>query len=147
MPSFSFLLTLAVIVLHTTLASARPIDNSGNSYGGEGGHASGGNVTHVKNKNLLSFLGIIPIANVGSGTSQPFVSKGYPLEKSLGNAGHAGKADSGNSLALPGSNAGHLAGIGGSNSGNAYTKDGGVADGGSVQGTNDALINIDSSKV
>ncbi|KAG6891410.1 hypothetical protein C0992_007189 [Termitomyces sp. T32_za158] len=130
MPSFSLLLTLAVIALHSTLSSARPIDNSGNAYGGKGGYASGGNVTYPeKEKNLLSSLGLgKALVNLKSG-----------------NAGHGGHADSGDALGGLAPTFGRWTGIGGSNSGNAYAKDGGNADGGSVQGTNDALLNIDSN--
>ncbi|KAG5719326.1 hypothetical protein E4T56_gene13277 [Termitomyces sp. T112] len=132
MPSFSILFTLAIIALHTTLVSTRPVDNSGNAYSGKGGHVPGGNVTFAeKDKTLLSAVGLDSILSWNSG-----------------NAGHGGEADSGSAFGagrLLSPKFGRWAGVAGSNSGNAYTQDGGAAEGGSVKGNKDALINIDSN--
>ncbi|KAG6902801.1 hypothetical protein C0995_011288 [Termitomyces sp. Mi166 len=77
MPSFSLLPTLAVIALHTTLASARPVDNSANAYSGKGGHASGGNVTVAeKEKTMLSALGLDNAGHGGAASSGAAVGGG-----------------------------------------------------------------------
>ncbi|KAG6845654.1 hypothetical protein H0H87_005861 [Tephrocybe sp. NHM501043] len=131
-PSFFF--TLALVVLHITLSSAVPIDNSGNAYSGQGGSARGGNVTTTHERGgLLGLLGLgTTLLNVDSG-----------------NAGEGGVAKSGNSIGMiPGvgrPNFGRWAGGGIGNSGNAYTQDGGDVDGGSVEGPNDSLINLHSN--
>ncbi|KAG6837127.1 hypothetical protein H0H93_014433 [Arthromyces matolae] len=129
MSSFYRIITLAVVIYHATLVFNLPVDNSENAYSGKGGHASGGNVTHSDGKDK-GFLGLGPLINYNSG-----------------NAGKGGAADSGGAIGGLGEMLSPKFGrwAGGSNSGNAYSQDGGVADGGSVHGTNDALINWNSN--